>query len=92
MTAFGPLAIANDALEDPPHLRALLAQRGYVFLRGLIEEPRTERALRDGILAAKRFGLIDRRATTEPVWSGIQLRGDEFALDCVHRQLPSKER
>lgn len=80
-SAFGALVAANDALGNTERLRATLVERGYLFLRGLLEPSRVERVREDGIQAAKHFGLVNPQASAEPTWSGITLRGDEFALD-----------
>ena len=75
---FEPFVHANDSLADPTELKAMLAERGYLFLQGLIP-PGTIGELRyDMRQVLLENGYVVEDPQCELKWSGKIPEGDEM--------------
>src|SRR5689334_17229402 len=67
-----PLIIANDAWDDPPRLRALLDENGYLFFRGKGPRERILDLRRQMLELCAQAGWLDPKADLiEAKWSGV---------------------
>jgi hypothetical protein len=76
--------ISNDLLNDPPALRARMAEQGYLFFRGLGPVQRILAARRDVLAICQSAGWCD----ADGKWSGAgpYTEGDEEYMD-VYKQV-----
>jgi hypothetical protein len=66
-----PFVVANDALDDPPALRALLDEHGYLFFRGLMDVEVIWRLRLDILGVCRDAGWLDPASPLEEgVWNG----------------------
>jgi hypothetical protein len=82
-STFLPFNEANQDVSDTSALTARFSDDGYLFFRGLLDKRKVE-DIRDSVVAVlKRYGFVDQRATSEPLWSGKWPERNELSPDGV---------
>jgi 1-deoxypentalenic acid 11beta-hydroxylase len=78
--SLGSFRVANDLLDRPDRLKALLAEEGYLFFRAGLDLDEVLSVKRDLVDALAKQGVV-KPGATEPVWTGAGLdRIDDVAL------------
>lgn len=67
---FGELRAANDVLGDPEAMRSTMAERGYLFFRGLLDPEIVLAARREILLKYAILGEVDDRHPVEDAIAG----------------------
>lgn len=72
MNAYVPFVAANDALDDDARLKTIIAENGYLFLRGVAPAEKILRLRRDILELCTQADWLDAKADPmEGVWSGV---------------------
>ena len=86
---YGELEVANDYLDDPEKLNAVLERQGYLFFRAVLDAGEVGAVREDFAAELRRQGFAAPGAS-EPVWTGKDLEelDDDrlYMLDYYPRQ------
>jgi ectoine hydroxylase-related dioxygenase (phytanoyl-CoA dioxygenase family) len=65
---------ANDAINQPEKLNALLEEDGYLFFRGVLDAESVDAVKNDFLAVLSRQGVVKPEAS-EPIWTGVGVEG-----------------
>ena len=74
---FATLQENNAILNDPDQIRSAMEERGYLFIRELIDPEVALRLKRDMIATLRSYYFIEDDGSTDPMWSGGPLPTEE---------------
>ncbi len=67
---FATLQENNGILNDPDQIRSAMEERGYLFIRELIDPEVALQLKRDMMATLRSYYFIEKDGSTDPMWSG----------------------
>ena len=67
---FATLQENNAILNNPDQIRSAMEERGYLFIRELIDPEVALQLKRDMMATLRSYYFIEKDGSTDPMWSG----------------------
>jgi hypothetical protein len=81
MISYSTLKESQQYLSQEAKLRKSFSEDGYLFLRGVLERNAVRRVTKDVIRISKRYGFVEKKAISEPIWSRRPTNETDLSLD-----------